>query len=294
MISTLPGTGEPFLREYLFVDGDRVRSLLAQLAEGAPEQYKASEAQHRAWQLNVRMPVGGNRNNVDVAASEETRSLTDLHLAMLEDVAEPAGFLRDMSDELKKAKEWKRSRHLRKLKPGDLIRVTAPTRVSDPRHIGDLVRRFGGVVPDADQRGIAEVGRFASLMDVMWPSGVVVRSFPAGVDEPECNLVGILPESSAYISGERNALFSRFGYEAQEWTLLGLVARVPDEPQPVLRPPASISELLTGESIDRLELEMIAASLAGYLETYGIAEAPKFPAIAVTPLALYRMIQAYS
>ena len=131
-------------------------------------------------------------------------------------------------------------------------------------------------------------------MEVMFPAGIVVRSFPAGHDEPECHLVGILSEESSYLSTERNALFSRFGYDTQEWTLVAQVARIPDDSPPAVLALGEMKDVVSGRVIDRMKLEEHMAKLATFLEQQGIAEAPKFPAIAVTPLALYRHILTQS
>jgi hypothetical protein len=76
--------------------------------------------------------------------------------------------------------------------------------------------------------------------------------------------------------------------EPSEWTLVAVVSRFASTSTgrgpttPTIRPVGDVAEM------DRIRLEELAAELLNMLETVGVAEAPRAPSIAVTPLALYR------
>ena len=70
--------------------------------------------------------------------------------------------------------------------------------------------------------------------------------------------------------------------------MVSQVTTVPDAetaPEPDLN---SVDLMTADEQIDRGQFEEMAVSLMQLLESIGIAEAPALPAIAVTPVALFR------
>src|SRR6266516_2924614 len=88
-----------FLREMLYVDTGRVRSYLAQLEQGLPERVQRVEEQTRRWALGAQFIVGrAEAGKQSSAREQQDRTLSDLHFAIFEDVAEQVGFLTDVSD----------------------------------------------------------------------------------------------------------------------------------------------------------------------------------------------------
>ena len=290
MPSAMPANAEPFLREFLYVDTDRVRSLLGQLYEGVPEQIKNTEARHRNWQLGLRGLAGAEGG--PSSGEEETRALSDLHFSMLEEVAEATGFLRDISDHARDARQWKRGKLHKTLSGGDLVRVTAPTRILDPRYITATLESQDSAFGQSPDPTSVDFAQVKSLVHALYGPGVVVRSFPAGLDEPECNFVGTLLDDPRYIERERATLFARHGVEAQEWTIVGQVARLTtQEPAPRLAL-SGMNEMMSGDghSLNRGKFEEFLAQVMQYIEKTGLSEGPQHPAIALTPLAVYRVL----
>jgi hypothetical protein len=105
---------------------------------------------------------------------------------------------------------------------------------------------------------------------------------PCGVDSPDCAFTGVLLDRSDYIEPERSVIFSRYGSDAGEWTLVGLVARHGRE--------LAETDVMTGVSLDQLGIENLAVGLLGVLSQIGATGAPAFPTISVVPLALYRVL----
>src|SRR4051794_16739139 len=133
------------------------------------------------------------------SGTEETRALSDLHFVLFEETAQQIGFLRELSEDAQNPRLWKRGALHRSLREGQVIRVTAPTRVVDPRHVGDLFNQLSSAMPDAQaQMTGMPPAKVKALIDALYGPGVVVRSFPASLDEPECHFVGTLVNDTRY------------------------------------------------------------------------------------------------
>jgi hypothetical protein len=92
---------------------------------------------------------------------------------------------------------------------------------------------------------------------------------------------------AGYLQEEREALFAKYGASVTEWTVVSQIAAVPDDSQ--RRSDLELGELVSGsDEIDRSTVEDAATQLMEVLETLGVAEGPAYPAVAVTPLAVYR------
>jgi hypothetical protein len=113
-----------------------------------------------------------------------------------------------------------------------------------------------------------------------------------GTSDPECGFGGTLLDRSDYIEPERAAVFSRYGFEPTPPTVIASVARIPERSATVT-PTFDAEALIRSQgSIDRSRLEEMALAMLSMFEGIGLTEAPVWPAIAVTPLAVYRTVAA--
>ncbi|MEU1360113.1 hypothetical protein ABZ356_09755 [Micromonospora zamorensis] len=127
------------LREFIYVDADKVRSLLAQLDGGVAEELKVTEKD----QGNL---TGGIRNVASrekIWGTEEStqRSLADAVFPSLEDSLTAQGYLEDVSDELRDMNEEQFEDFQERFPPGSFVRITGPARLFDARYVA---RAFGG------------------------------------------------------------------------------------------------------------------------------------------------------
>ncbi|WP_157748049.1 DUF6414 family protein [Micromonospora echinaurantiaca] len=127
------------LREFIYVDADKVRSLLAQLDGGVAEELKVTEKD----QGNL---TGGIRNVASrekVWGTEEStqRSLADAVFPSLEDALTTQGYLEDVSNELRDMDGEDFEEFQERFPPGSFVRVTGPARLFDARYVA---RAFGG------------------------------------------------------------------------------------------------------------------------------------------------------
>ena len=93
----------------------------------------------------------------------------------------------------------------------------------------------------------------------------------------------MLLDRSDYIEPERSVIYSRYGADAGEWTLVAVVARHADETAPRGRDFGEVS-------MDQLGIENLVVTLLGLLGDIGATGAPRFPSVSVVPLALYRVV----
>jgi hypothetical protein len=71
---------------------------------------------------------------------------------MLEEDAEALGMLRDVSEEAGDRNFWGRGGARKRLKPGMLVRVTAPTQLIDPHSITQVWRNFTKALSSTDPK----------------------------------------------------------------------------------------------------------------------------------------------
>jgi hypothetical protein len=127
------------LREFIYVDTDKVRSLLAQLDGGVAEELKVTEKD----QGNLTGGIKNVASREKAWGTEESvqRSLADAVFPSLEDALTIRGYLEDVSDELRDMNEASFKDFQERFPPGTFVRVTGPARLFDARYVA---RAFGG------------------------------------------------------------------------------------------------------------------------------------------------------
>ncbi|GAB2984223.1 DUF6414 family protein [Saccharothrix stipae] len=133
-----------YLREYLYVDIDKVRSFAGQLMEGIPEEARSTEKKAKQLSLGVKSVAG---SNTDWSVEDYVnRSLTDSLFGNLEEILESEGWLVDISDHVRSTDTDLGS--LQDLyPPAQLIRITCPGVLFDARFVA---RVLGGLAAASD------------------------------------------------------------------------------------------------------------------------------------------------
>lgn len=134
-----------FLREYVYVDFDKVRGLAGQLYDGVPE--KATKISARQKQLGFDLKLVSAQGQ---AGSEDAveRNLADSLFQDLETDLESLGLLVDKSEELQDAGGWGSS-----IFPGQIIRITAPGSLFHPNQMAEAL-----VGVATASQGLSEMG----------------------------------------------------------------------------------------------------------------------------------------
>ena len=92
-----------FLREYVYVDVDRVSGLAGQLYDGVPERATNVTARQRRFDVDLRIVKGGGESGSE---DQTERNLADSLFKDLENDLEALGLLKDVSEELSDQHAW--------------------------------------------------------------------------------------------------------------------------------------------------------------------------------------------
>ncbi|MFJ6853714.1 hypothetical protein ACIQM3_24825 [Streptomyces sp. NPDC091271] len=128
------------LREFLYVDTDKVRAMLAQLDGGVAEETRDTSSTEKKNTLGPRSMA----QHLQVTGTETytQKSLGDAIFPTLEDALESEGLLRDISEEVAELSEWT-SGNLRSIAPpGSLVRITAKGSLFDSRYSASVFAAF--------------------------------------------------------------------------------------------------------------------------------------------------------
>ncbi|MFJ4579895.1 DUF6414 family protein [Streptomyces echinatus] len=131
------------LREFLYVDTDKVRAMLAQLAGGVAEEERETSRQEKRNTVGPRSFA----QHLQVTGEERytQKSLGDAIFPTLEDELESQGLLRDISEEVSDNSEWISGNLRRIAPPGSLVRVTAMGSLFDARYAASVFAGFASV-----------------------------------------------------------------------------------------------------------------------------------------------------
>lgn len=149
-----------FLREYLYVDVDKVRGILSQIEEGVPETAKQVERKEKDAEAKNKIAGGIGRKWIDEESIE--KSLGDALFKILEDALESLLVLYDISDEIQ-SEEGLKAVHAQ-LHPGSVVRITAPARLFHP---GQLTHAMVGIGTAAT--GMSDIADALSNTDATPP-----------------------------------------------------------------------------------------------------------------------------
>lgn len=122
-----------FLREYVYVDVDKVKGLASQLYDGIPERATNISARQKQFGIDVKVinaqTQGGSEDAVE-------RNLADSLFKDLETDLESLGLLVDKSEDLQEAEAWEDDPNIF---PGQIIRITAPGTLFHPNQMAEAL-----------------------------------------------------------------------------------------------------------------------------------------------------------
>jgi len=110
-----------YLREYLYVDTDKVAGLASQLYDGMPERATNLAARRAHLGIDVKLFDAGRSKSTEDSTE---RNLADTVFKDLELDLEALGLLEDVSEDLATSETWTSLGDL--VRPGQILRITAP------------------------------------------------------------------------------------------------------------------------------------------------------------------------
>lgn len=296
MVNNLPTSEIPDIRDYLFIDRQRVGSLLAQFADGLPEE--RTETLTRTSRLKASLASVFSLEKERGLSDSQTLALADLHVSQLEETAEALGMLGDVSEQIRKRKNWLRGRVRARIEPGMLLRVNAPTQIAD---VSNVLSRFGQITDAMDgfdsKAGEQNFAQIVEAVKSMYTNSILVSVRAAGEDDYETGFVGEIPCDFEFGPMRKDLILSQVGTEPIQLTTLFQVSSVPtskDEGKSLgtlkMEFQQLASRISTSDGIDRRSLDRIMSAVGGILAHTGFVSAPKWPAISIIPLAVYRNV----
>jgi hypothetical protein len=335
------GDGNPHapatMREFFYVDLQRVRSYYAQANRGIIESIITKDAQNLAGDLKASIfGIGTSGSLARNTSHDETRSLQEITYALFEELLYERNLITDLDASVVDTSAWLDGLVHGSLREGQIIRFTGDITVLDPEFFSNRLSQFldfmsafagtqigdlpGGVAaPPSRQGGATRPGKkattpdeereqakrelistllqglstsqvkdFANLFSAFSHRTISMRVFPCGVEHPEFHFSGSLLSRTDYMQAEREELYGRYSNELSGWTAVMQVARIPVEVFEAPNLDGPLNLMTDDERIDRVAVEQIFRRFSEFFEHLGLAQGAAFPAISVTPLALYR------
>ncbi|MFF0527574.1 hypothetical protein ACFYT3_04210 [Nocardia amikacinitolerans] len=313
------------LREYLYVDLEKVKGLASQLYEGVPEASEESRKKTAGGQI-------GSRNIAFAAMGRESdvmdrKAVIDALFPAIERDLEAEGYLEDISLIVDEAEKLYSGELGNDYPPGSLVRITAPGRLIDPRYFARAMAGFataatglqmlgskpdlptrrpgkqksgqprGGKAHDSvDDEGIpdipdgfdmdsSQIRAMVKIMRGMYPEGVSLALSPTGVEGPAVSVR--LQEGRQHLDADPQTLFARYGLGLQEWTVVGTIGHHAVSRKTDLEG-ADFTD--AGGLINRGKMTAFVNDFLETMATIGVVEMPQAPGFSVVPVAVYRVI----
>lgn len=130
-------TADTRLREFIYVDIQRVRSLLASMRGGVTESIGTSTGHEWKGDAAAKLlRIGAGAAYSTATGSTESRSVQDLVFSVFEDAADELGWIGDASTSIWDKGRWNDSSVHHEIAEGQLIRVTADLQMLDGSLLG--------------------------------------------------------------------------------------------------------------------------------------------------------------
>jgi len=299
---------KPLLRDFIYLDWERVRSLAAQLFEGVPQDTSSDRGHEIGAEAQIEGGIPGflkGHGGGDYRyfrTDSETRSLHHYIYSLLEERLETEGLVTSI-DKDSDFDKWTEDFFT----DGQLIRLTGVVRLMDYARVSTILealpkmmnaaehaqalvlerKRKAGLVNEqqfkARKKAIQKpgkeikelgIGKITELIKQLY--GDVIRiKFLASKDHTDKVFVASVGLESFHDTAA--ALSQKYGYEIDaDWVALGQIniSNVSDEPLPIP---------IGNEMEDSFEQAALAIN-----NIVRIASAVKFPAISFTPITIYR------
>lgn len=316
------------LREFLYVDTDKVHALLSQLSGGVPEEARATRRESRSTSVGPRaVQHRSGRDTEDYIQS----SLTDANFPELESILEAERILQDLTETLSESSAWRESAWRETSPPGSIIRVTLPGSFFDARYVARQMVAFASVISGLQGMGSMpgrsntrtqerqarrgeqspqledEIPLFGELPGEDGGTRIsrefiqsIVRVarglFTPGLhlvlypeDGVEYALTARLEEGRRYLDTEPEILFARYGVDPQQWTLVGIIGHYAEPEDVVTFSSANLVD--DNEHVSRIRTARFINSFMKHMGVSGFADLPQYPGFSVIPIAVYRSVE---
>ncbi|MGY0006550.1 DUF6414 family protein [Micromonospora sp. I033] len=146
-----------FIREFLYVDTDKVRGMLAQLDGGISEEQRDTTKRDKRTEGGIKGFAGHYQGWGE--ESYVTKSLGDALFPTLEDALDSESLIHDLSEDLQDPSFWQSGRLQEVAPPGTLIRVSSLGSLFDARYVAANLAGFGATYSGMEAIGAVESSR---------------------------------------------------------------------------------------------------------------------------------------
>ncbi|WP_435849497.1 DUF6414 family protein [Streptomyces microflavus] len=161
------------LREFLYVDTNKVRAMLAQLDGGVAEESRQTGRTEKRTTVGPRVAAQHFQGSSDETYTN--KSMGDALFPMLEESLETEGILHDISLEVSNLEQWSSGELKKSYPPGSLVRVTAMGSFFDARYVAASFAAFASV-----NAGLAGLGFSLDGTAPVPPKGKQGQGRPGG------------------------------------------------------------------------------------------------------------------
>lgn len=169
------------IRDFLYVDVQRTRSLLAQLDDGVVEQHVKRSALDDAGELGATIfGIGGKGTWGTQESYEESRSLKDLTFVVFEEAADAQGLIAEVEPSSDPS-DWDAGIVHGQLREGEILRVTGDVLITDPAYIRarfESLDDFMTALIDMQVQGAVEAAKVLGAAQLDSLQGQLQKSNP--------------------------------------------------------------------------------------------------------------------
>lgn len=299
------------LKDFIYLDIDRIRSFTSQLFEGIPEAIDSKNGREQDIKGKVKGGVpllisGGLEGSLLFRQEKtETKSLQHYIYVLFENKLNDLEKLNVLNEKFGE-KDWVDGIVRKGLKETDFIKITANVKIFDYEYL-DNVFKMIKELPDTlaelvsmnltkDKRKqvkrdmLKEMGvhdwsntlnSISKFINMMYKGIISLKIYPAGTDSIPY-LLGRLNKN--YLQYDRENLLFQYGTEPnQMWTIVGQISAIPDEKETTVEEPQQKAEY------NMLDMENMMEYLLKIMVNTGLKFSVSYPSIGIIPLAIYRV-----
>ncbi|RCV62892.1 hypothetical protein C5S53_16755 [Methanophagales archaeon] len=299
------------LKDFIYLDIDRVRSFTSQLFEGIPEtsNSKNGKEQDIKGKFKGGVPLlasGGVEGGLLLRQEKtETKSLQHYIYVLFENKLNDLKKLKVLNEKFDK-KNWVDGIVRKGLKESEFIKITANVKIFDYEYL-DTVFKMVKELPDTvaeltsmsltkdkkkqkKREMLKEMGAqdwdstirsISKFIDTMYKGIISLKIYPVGTDSAPY-LLGRLNKN--YLQYDRETLLFQYGTEPnQKWTIVGQISTIPDKKE------TTVEEPQLKDEYNMLDVENIMEYILKIMVSTGLKFSVSYPSIGIIPLAIYRV-----
>ena len=299
------------LKDFIYLDIDRVRSFTSQLFEGIPEtsDSKNGKEQDIKGKFKGGVPLlasGGVEGGLLLRQEKtETKSLQHYIYVLFENKLNDLKKLKVLNEKFDE-KDWFEGIVRKGLKESEFIKITANVKIFDYEYLDNvfkMVKELPDTVAELTSMSLTKdkkkqkkremlkemgaqdwdstIKSISKFIDTMYKGIISLKIYPVGMDSAPY-LLGRLNKN--YLQYDRETLLFQYGTEPnQEWTIVGQISTIPDEKG------ITVEEPQLKEGYNMLDMENMMEYILKLMVTTGLKFSVSYPSIGIIPLAIYRV-----